>query len=134
MLADGDLPKVGPDRKSLGVSVAGSGDDPDVHPDEAQIVHPNGEGMSVVSEWRKLPPRLIPQRLRRLARDARGEDSRRIWRRGSGEFVTGSFGADLQFRRDNSRHGTVGPDKAMHIEAFQLALASTRATWVVDEE
>lgn len=136
MYEDGGHPVVGAERNQLGVRVhpVPADEKADVHPDAEGMVAP-GEGMSVAPHWKKLPPSLIPERLKQIAPKARGEDSLKCFRHGQGTFSNGPVGAGLAFAIDKKKktHGLVEPEQPIAVASFQDALAATRSDWQVDE-
>ena len=133
MFRDGDKPKVGLTKKTLGVQAGASLND-DVSPDANGNVFPGTGGMSVAPAWRDLPPHRIPRRLRPKCPKALGNDSYVCWRLGSGSFVNGRVHEHLQLRVDSAVHGIVEPEMVLTLERFQSALAATQEEWVIDEE
>lgn len=134
MYSDGDAPRVGDDAKSLGVRLEGDSADVDMLPDG--IVHANGKGMSVSSDWKSLPPHRIPSRLRAKCSKAKGSNNYRCWRYGEGKFDSGAFAAGLvlEIDVDDLNHGFVAPSEDMHKSVYTAHIAATRDGWVVDEE
>lgn len=133
MFRDGDQPKVGPTKKTLGVQ-AGTSPNDDVSPDASGSVFPGTGGMSVAPAWRDLPPHRIPRRLRPKCPKALGNDGYVCWRMGSGPFANGRVHEHLQLRVDSAVHGLVEPEMVLPLKRFQSALAATREEWVIDEE
>src|SRR4051812_7988012 len=86
MLADGDMPKIGPSAKLLGVRVAPQ--KPADIPVSAQgTVLPRTEGMSVAPSIGKLPHHRIPVRLRSRFPRATGDPKLICWKMGEGPFA-----------------------------------------------
>lgn len=128
-------PSVGVEANKLGVRVAPPGERADVHPDADGKVAP-GEGMSVAPHWKRLPPGLIPERLKEIAPKARGENALKCFRHGQGTFIHGPVAAGLVFAVDQKKktHGIVEPEQRIAVASFQDALAATQSDWQVDEE
>jgi hypothetical protein len=135
MEAEGEQPKVGPGRATLGVRLPGSGATIDIQPDGSGQVAPDTGGMSVAPSLRDLPYFLIPRRLKHLVRQASGNDKHRVWRMGEGPFISGLVSASLQLRvdPDNDEHGFIEPDRIMPLPEYEQGLADTRPLWRVDE-
>lgn len=133
MLRDGDRPEIGPDKKMLGVKVAGDQYD-DITPDATGRVHPGTGGMSVSPAWRDLPPHRIPKRLRAICPKAAGNNGMECWRLGSGPFESGSITDRLHLRVDSQTHGLVEPATMMSLDEYQDALAETVDDWSIDPE
>ncbi len=64
MMADGELPRVGAAANMLGVRT--TGESVDIAIEDDGTVAPGGGGLSVAPNWRKLPPSVVPTRLRPL--------------------------------------------------------------------
>ena len=128
MTREGDKPRIGPSARTLGVRPS-----VDITPDENGLVIPQTGGMSVAPSWRELPSHRIPLRLRPIAHDAAGRDDDACWCMGSGDFTDSPLTDSLDFRRDQNDHGIVEPSHTMELNDFQVALASTRDLWEIDE-
>lgn len=133
--ADDGLPVIGDQAKELGVRVP-----PNPHPDisvdaNTNLVVLDGSGMSVVANWRLLPPHLIPIRLALVVKKAKGPNSLLCYRLGNGPFVPGplSAGLDLALKPNETVRGNVLPSGPVTVIQFQADLAATRSQWVVDE-
>jgi hypothetical protein len=133
MLRDGNRPKIGPDKRMLGVKVAGDQYD-DITPDSTGNVYPATGGMSVSPAWRELPPHRIPKRLRVICPKAAGNNSTECWRLGSGPFESGTVADRLDLRVDSQTHGLVEPATIMSLDAYQDALGDTADHWSIDPE
>ena len=133
MLIDGDKPRVGPTKKTLGVK---PGDDihDDIPVDENGDVRPGTGGMSVAPAWRDLPAYRIPRRLQPKCRKATGNNNYACWRMGEGPFSDGNLAEGLNLVIDSAWHGIVKPADVMSLERFQALLAATQDLWVIDEE
>ena len=109
----------------------------DIHPDENGMVQPGNEGMSVAPSIHELRPHLVPLRLEHIYPDAQARNSTglKIWRMGTGAFVTSMVTAELVLVLDpkNVNHGVVAPVSKVSFEIYELNLASTRELWEVDE-
>lgn len=137
MFADGDGPLVGADANRLGVRVGGNRPDISVEPDGT--VYPGTGGLSVSPNMQRLPPHLIPKRLRPIFPGARGSNSKPTlipWHMGEGEFAAGPVSDELELRPDPrypDAHGLIEPARATSLPAYQAALAATRPLWVRHE-
>ena len=132
MLRDGNKPKVGPTKKTLGVK-PGSGLHDDIAPDGHGNVSAGGGGMSVSTAWRDLPAHRIPERLKPRCAKAAGNNNYTCWRMGDGPFENGDVTDALVLSVDRMVHGTVEPAFVMLLEKFQQALAETQDRWSIDE-
>jgi hypothetical protein len=132
MLRDGDKPKIGPTKKTLGVK---AGNDPhdDIAPDANGNVWPGTGGMSVVPNWRDLPAHRIPERLQRICPKARGKNDYGCWRMGDGPFENGDVAPQLVLVVDKPSHGTIQPAVSMPLADYEAVLAATQDQWVIDE-
>lgn len=133
---DDDLPVVGDQSKELGVRVPPN-PNPDVGLDPiTNAVVLDGSGMSVVKNWRLLPPHLIPVRLAGIIKKAKGLGSLTCFRLGDGPFVPGPLAAGLELaaKPNVTDKGNVVPSGPVTISQFQSDLAATRIQWVVDEK
>lgn len=135
MKRDGDSPQLGRGAVLLGVRV-GPGEHDDVHPDEANCVHPGGGGMSVSPRVDDLPTHRLPRRLRdaypERFRDASGPNTLHCWTMGDGPFVDGPMVDRLWLRRDPDMpetHGFVEPHGKMPLDQYEVALAATQHHW-----
>jgi hypothetical protein len=137
MFAAEDGPQVGNGANCLGVRENAVPPEILVEPDGT--VRPGSGGMSVSPSIERLPPHLIPKRLRGLFPGARGSNNKPTllpWHFGEGPFVSGPLTDDLVFRLDPTspdRHGFVEPARPVSLAAYQAALASTRTQWVRHE-
>lgn len=122
------LPSVGDTDNLLGVRPHR-----DITADANGDVHPGKEGMSVTPDWTRLPPMLIPERLRPLVPAARGKDTLNIWRLKGVVFEDGRVGQSLMLTVTRPKHGVVGPALRMPLAALQESLANTRQDWELDE-
>jgi hypothetical protein len=132
---DDGLPIVGDRSRELGVRVP-----PNPHADidvdsNTNLVVLNGNGMSVVENWRDLSDHLIPARLSTIVPQAVGSNDLKCFRLGDGPFVAGllAAGLELVLKPGSSRHGNLTPTTAVTVAQFQALLAATRADWVEDE-
>lgn len=127
-------PVVGTERNQLGVRVhpVPQGGNADVYPDAEGCV-PDNQGMSVCPHWKKLPPLLIPERLKDISPKARGDNALRCFRFGTGPFAESPVAAGLKLTHTDSRHGLVEPAERTEVTKFQDALAATKNGWLVDE-
>jgi hypothetical protein len=133
MLRDGDKPKTGPTKKTLGVK-GGNDRFDDIAPDANGNVHPGTGGMSVAPNWRNLPEHRIPKRLRHLYPRASGSDDYACWRMGTGAFESGPIAEKLNLAVDKPKHGMLQPAGVMTLAEFQAVLAATQDLWSLDEE
>jgi hypothetical protein len=133
MLKEGNHPLVAARKKALGVVIPGGDARPDVHPDKEDRVEPGGGGMSVYSDWQKLPYYRIPKRLKGVVADAAGQDDLYIWKLREVPFVAGPLNSRLRICCEDEEHGLVEPNFRMLIDDFQDALAGTRLDWVIEE-
>ena len=133
MLPDGNRPKVGADKKMLGVK-AGSDKHDDIAPDEMGNVHPRTGGMSVAPAWRELPAHRIPKRLRFICPKARGTNEMEVWYLGEGPFQSEAITDRLNFRVDRPLHGMVEPATTMPFDEYEQLLADTTGQWLIDPE
>jgi hypothetical protein len=115
----------------LGVRTSGSRADVEV--DTEGTVLPGTGGLSVAPNWRKLPPSLVPQRLRSLRSGARGSDEWVCWRLGEGDFAAGTIADGLALRTTSKTHGLIEPPERVTIEVLQERLSATQSDWVRDE-
>lgn len=134
VMEEGDgRPRTGDGRNLLGAR-PGS----DVHPDADGNVHPVGQGMSVNICICSVPVRIVPGRLQHLRRGAIGDDERRVWRNGSGDFTAGPIAPGLEFQPDAKTppvsHGVVRPDAVMPLADYQSALTATQEQWEINEQ
>ena len=136
MLPDesGTRPRVGNDKKSLGVVVAGEGlGTPDIPVAEGGTVAPGTGGMSVSASKDTLPFFLIPKEYVALYPKAKGKSGMVCWRRGDGPFADAAFAPGLSLRVDPDRdtHAFVEPDQAtMSLNEYRVAIAATQPEWV----
>lgn len=125
-------PAVGPSSSKLGVRVPD-----DIPTDDAGLVHPGTEGMSVAPSLATLPERMLPKRFRKQGFPAaRGNDSAFVWTMGEGPFVAGKVAPGLALRPDPEapeRHGFVEPERPVPLEQYETALSVTRDLWRIDE-
>jgi hypothetical protein len=108
------LPAVGGSATSLGVRV-----DKDIDVDEEGIVYPESGGMSVSRSLKELAPWRRPNTL------SGGECKHPGWvldTRRLPEFLVAR-------REEGTGHAYIEPAYAMDLDAYQDALASTRADW-----
>jgi hypothetical protein len=116
MNADGDRPRVERSAKGLGVRV---GDDGDVTPDAAGLVHP-GAGMSVALD----DPLFLPGW--RRPSEFLGSARHPVW------FLDETdLPQELDLVLDSPEHGVVGPASSMRLADYEAALASTQSSWRV---
>ncbi len=133
-------PMLGASGSTLGVRSPGGAGKPDIAPDAAGNVIPGTGGMSVSPSVRqlldRLPPGLIPRRLKPLAPDAVGSNNIFVWRMGEGPFAAANITTRLALRPDpqDAGHGLIEPAGPMPLEEYVSALAATRDEWTVDEE
>lgn len=130
---DGGSPRTGRSAKLLGVRTDGPNRDIDV--DAARNVLANGKGMSVCPAPQHLPYHLVRKELSHIVEGASASNAKplRIWRSGSGPFVTERIGQDLKLNIDSATHGTVGLAAQVLLESFEAALYATQPSWTVDE-
>jgi hypothetical protein len=129
------LPVVGDRSKELGVRVSPNPSaDVDVDPN-TNLVILKRKGMSVVANWRLLPPHLIPKRLVTIIPMASGPNVLRCYRRGTGPFAEGilATGLELVLKPRSTVAGNVVPVSPVGVSEFQRDLAATRTDWVEDE-
>jgi hypothetical protein len=105
----------------------------DIAPDTQDNVGPGGKGMSVAPGIEQLPIERFPKRFRTLRPGARGSDTDRIWRHGTGTFERASVAQGLMLHPDQADHGVVEPAETMNVEQYEQALAATASDWVIDE-
>ena len=131
---DDGLPRVGSNSSELGVRVPPN-PHADVDLDENGFVVLNEKGMSVVEHWSRLPPWLIPTRLKPLAKDARGSDALSCYRIGDGPFEPKPLNDSLALalKPHDPLAGVVAPLRTVPAEQYQKDLAATRDDWVSDE-
>jgi hypothetical protein len=112
---DDGCPSTGPGKRLLG-AVPGI----DILPDDAGMVYPGTEGMSVSPH----SPEFLPEWRRPPALGGTGKDP--VWVIESEKLPT-----DLIYAPDGQgeRHGWVEPSTAMTLTSYQDALAETRETW-----
>jgi hypothetical protein len=135
--ADG-LPLVGTRSKCLGVRPTGINADVDLNPagDLTGDVISNDKGLSVVSDWRKLPGHLIPDRLFDGFNNARGKNMAvYVHGNGTGPFAEGPVAAGLEtvFKHGSVDSGVIRPVATVPLAQYQADLKSTRPNWVHDE-
>lgn len=136
MTPDGDKPAVGRSRRKLGVLLPDettSESSSDIAPDSKGEVHPSGKGMSVSPSLQHLPFGRVPKRLRKFRPGARGSDTDKVWRHGTGPFEQSAVAQGLALHPDRAEHGVVEPAEVMKVEQYEQALAATAADWVIDE-
>lgn len=136
MTPDGDKPAVGRSGRKLGVRLPDATQPDlavDIAPDVQGEVHPNGKGMSVSPSFQTLPFERLPKKFRKLRPGARGSDSDRIWKHGTGPFAPRPVTHELALHPDRNDHGVVQPAQAMKMERYEQALATTAPDWVIDE-
>lgn len=133
MKVDGDKPLVENSANGLGVRI-GNGPNDDIPITKSGEVIPGTGGMSVASNWSKLPFYRIPRRLRSKVPSARGSNLLACWQMGIGKFATGAVANGLHLRLDRETHGLVEPDERATIKKYLQNLASTRDEWAIDEE
>ncbi len=97
------------------------------------VCQPNTGGMSVAPSISALPHTLIPKRHKALFPGASGSNQRKVFRMGDGSFSPSGIGPDLRLEPDSRTHGNIEPARAMPLEAFQAALATTRDSWTIGE-
>jgi hypothetical protein len=97
-------------------------------------VQPGAGGLSVVPNWRSLPPFLVPHRLLDKYPRARGNAKLACFRLSNVMFVDDAIGDALQLRIDSPDHGTIQPRQVMPVNVYQAELAATRNTWMIDED
>ena len=128
MVHEGSKPMIGSFDNMLGVRT--SGPRADVFLNSDNKVGP-GHGMSVSSDWTKLPPLLIPFRYREQAPRARGSDNLTIFRLDDHDLENGPNDDHLTLAWDKRAHGLIEPSREMLIDDYQNALAATRDRWNV---
>src|SRR5258707_1348324 len=128
MLPDGSKPAIGPSANKLGVRVAHPGKI-DLPVDTSGNVHPRTGGMSVVPDWRILPPHRIPMRLNKIVRDAKGDNRLVCWRLGDLPFVDGPLSSELLLRVEGPTHGLMEPSMTVPLGVYSASLAATRELW-----
>lgn len=128
MVQENGLPLVGNGRDMLGVREI------DIRADDTGNVRPGTGGLSVAPAWRRLPPFLIPARLRNKATEARGNDRLACFRLGDAAFQPGTVCDGVQLVIGNPAHGALEPAETMSLARFQNCLAITRPRWVKDED
>lgn len=128
------MPIVGSNSKELGVRVSPNAIQ-DVDLDEKGNVVANGKGMSVADNWRRLPPHLIPKRLKPKFAGASGSDNVACFRFGEGPFAPAALSSRLQLvlKEHDVHTGNVSPIITIPERDFQADLAATRSNWTIDE-
>lgn len=132
MQKDGLKPVCGNDSSQLGVRVPPH-ENPDVTPDGGGFVNPQAGGMSVFAEIKKMPPRLLPARLRDLYPEdfqkASGDDTLTVWCMNS-DFFNNTQGVGKlshNWKHPNKpHHGSIEPVERMLIADLQNELCSTQ--------
>ncbi len=89
--------------------------------------------MSVAPSAAKIPPFLIPARLKAKYRAATGDDTTAIWSHGDGPFENSSVNDSLKLMVTSPVHGVLSPKEPVPIGDYQAALAATQAQWQIDE-
>jgi hypothetical protein len=130
MIAENGKPVIGNNRDMLGVR---EGRNIDIPVRDNGTVDPGTGGLSVAPDWRRQPPHTIPRRLRPLASKARGNNRLSCFRLGTVEFGNTEINESLVLRPSSADHGTIEPKETVQIAEFQIALARTRDSWVIDE-
>lgn len=132
-------PRCGDDFSQLGVTVHPHAS-PDVYPDKDGCVEPGTGGMSVFTEIKRLPGRLIPMRLRELypedLQKASGDDSLIIWCIDTDKFQDDPSTSELVFTLGQPAkrgHGTIEPRTRMQVAKLLLHLCATKDQWQVCE-
>ena len=139
MIRDTDgLPLVGTTARCLGVRPTGKNADVDLNPpgDVSGDVICNDKGLSVVSDWRKLPGHLIPEHLFDGFNNARGKNmSVYVHGNGTGPFAAGRFAAGLEviLKQGSTEAGVIRPIRTVALATFQADLRATRPIWEVEE-
>jgi hypothetical protein len=87
---DDGLPAVGSGSSELGVRIPPN-PNADIEVDDDGNVILNGNGMSVVENWRSLLPHLVPKRLKPIFPGATGSNKLACFRFGEGPFSPGSL-------------------------------------------
>jgi hypothetical protein len=132
MYPDGEMPKLGTTKGCLGARLK-----IDIAPDQQQLVRPSQpgakvKGMSVNPSVKSMHFAVVPPKYGALygAEGAAGDDLTDIWESGTGPFKHGEpAGADLVLHVDKPTHGVFSPDREMHVDQYQAALAATRNGW-----
>jgi hypothetical protein len=96
----------------------------------------NDKGLSVVSDWRKLPGHLIPEHLDDGHNGASGKGMEvYVHGNGTGPFAQGPFAAGLEviLKQGSVDAGVIRPIATVRLAQYQADLHATRADWVVDE-
>ena len=128
-----NLPVVGTNSSSeLG---ARAGIDITVDPEGHVVL--NQSGMSVAPGWRDLDFHRIPRRLRPLVPGAAGSNKTACYSLGTGPFQRGAVAMGLELIPDKGPfpvvHGVLAPVEVVPLVDYQADLASTRASWRIDE-
>ena len=131
---DDGLPAIGAGSSELGVRTPPN-PNADIELDDDGNVILNGNGMSVVENWRNLLPHLVPKRLKPIFSGAAGSNKLACFRFGEGAFSPGPLNdrLSLLLKGHDARAGNVVPAQPISQIEFQEALAATRAGWNVDE-
>jgi hypothetical protein len=124
----GDKPLIAPTARGLGARP-----ETDILVSSSGEVSPGTGGMSVAPDWKLLPAWRIPRRLAHIVPKARGRNEDACWRLGRYPFVPGPITEQLQLVSDGPTHGVVEPAFEMSFNQYQLALASTKDEWIIDE-
>ena len=125
--AEDGRPVTGRASANLGVRIP-----KDIIPIEGDV-EPNTGGMSVRPSLKTFPVEFIPERLRHLARGARGRNSLHVWKMGEGLFENALVTDDLRLHLDASTHGLVEPSIKMSLEDYEIAIFATRELWTDGE-
>lgn len=115
MKAHDGLPAIGDSVRTLGARPGR-----DIPVDEAGLVRPGEEGMSVSPD----DPMNLPRPFRPIELDGRGKDP--VW-----SISQEDLGEDLSYRPDarGPNHGFIEPARVMTFERYQEALQKLRTHW-----
>lgn len=119
-----DQPRVGQTAMTLGVRPS------EIDLDLQGNAISSDKGMSVNTEWRDAPLRMIPKR---LGTGGRGSNNCHCFRWGAGAFLQSSCGAGLELLPDSATHGVVRPVQLILLASYEAALHATRLEWEIDE-
>jgi len=116
--------------------------DSDLTIDDSGNAVPGTGGTSVIEPMpglklflQGMSPTMVPRRLHDNGKilGASGSNAKRVFRVGSGIWVTGNLTPDLKVVPDTGHHGTIQPDTLTLMSNFRNAIKATRNDWADGE-